>query len=85
MLYDAEIFKKPVQKRMFIAKPSRYILCKLVERKNDCRRGRNELSIGLLVRNYVSILIQNTNLTPRDALRCVVRQCVNLIDIESEA
>lgn len=44
-----------------------------------------QILIGCLVRDHVSILIQHTNLAPCNALRSVVRQCVNLIDIEIEA
>lgn len=48
-------------------------------------RGRNKSVIGCLVRNHISILVQNANLAPRNALWCVIRQCINFIDVEPEA
>lgn len=48
-------------------------------------RGRNKSVIGCLTRNHISILVQNANLAPRNAFWCVIRQCINFIDIEPEA
>lgn len=50
-----------------------------------CGRRRNKSVIGCLVRNHVSILVQNANLAPRNAFWCVIRQCINFIDVEPEA
>lgn len=61
------------------------LLKQIVSCKHGRGRGGNDLVIVCLVRNNVSILIQDTNLAPCNALWRVLRQCINLVNIEPEA